>query len=437
MLTKLLKKTFLLILCCVFCWGYVAYSQQSKEDLQKQEDKLRKEIQDLNRQLKEASNSKKNSLAKIRLLQQKILTRQKLSDKINQQIKNIDKEIFKNTTKISELNSNLFNLKREYANIMVFNYQHRQTLSLLNFLASTASFNTAYKELFYLKKYHDYQFALQKNIENNTEKIFVNMENLKDIKKKREIKMNASAKEIELLKNDKKEEDNLLKSYESQVQTLETQLAQKEKLRIKTQQLIKDIIRKEVLEAAKRDKEKNKSKSSSNSNNASVLPSNDDELVALKDKRPYSALENSIDDIEQSINFENNKGKLPWPVDKGNVDVSFGVSSIPNTKLTRKSDGIEIAVPPNSNIKCVADGVVIKISELDGSNIIMILHGKYVSVYSQLSTVSVKTGQQLKARSVIGKSGLDLNGEGVLIFMITNEKGNFLNPEQWLKPRSQ
>lgn len=437
MFTKLFKTIFLLFLGCGFCSVIVVYGQQSKEDLQKQEDKLRKEIQDLNQQLKNASNSKKNSLAQIKLLQQKISTRQKLSDQINQQIKYINNEIVKNTSKISELSNNLYNLKSEYAKIMVFNYQHRQTLSMLNFLASTASFNTAYKELFYLKKYHDYQISLQKNIENSSEKLTVRMENLKNDKKKRELKVNASTKEIELLKSDKKEEDNLLKSVESQVKTLEEQVAQKEKQRIKTQQLIKEIIRKEVLEAAKRDKEKNKSKTSSNQNNASVLAANDDELVALKEKRPYSALENSVDDIEQSIQFENNKGKLPWPVDKGSIDVSFGISTIPNTKLTRKSDGIEISVPPQSNVKCVADGLVIKISELDGSNIVMVLHGKYVSVYSQLSSVSVKTGQQLKGRTVIGKAGLDLNGEGVLIFMITNEKGNFLNPEQWLKPKSQ
>ncbi|MCX8481497.1 MAG: peptidoglycan DD-metalloendopeptidase family protein, partial [Sediminibacterium sp.] len=172
-------------------------------------------------------------------------------------------------------------------------------------------------------------------------------------------------------------------------------------------------------------KENNKEKSN--------VPNTKEGLKNLKNVRPYSALENSENDIETSISFENNKGKLPWPVDKGNVDVHFGISTIPDTKLTRKSDGIEISVPKGSAVKNVANGKVTSVGELNGEKFVMIFHGKYISVYRHLSNVYVKVNQEIKGRTLIGTSGIGIDGEGTLLFMIANDKGEPLNPEIWLK----
>ena len=136
-----------------------------------------------------------------------------------------------------------------------------------------------------------------------------------------------------------------------------------------------------------------------------------------------------------SINFEKNKGQLPWPASSGVITAHFGIEEIPGTKLKRKTDGIEIARPVGSSIKCVADGKISYISEVEGEQMIVIQHGKYFTGYTNLSSVAVSKNQEVKAGTVLGKSGASIDGEGSLIFMIMNDKTVPINPEVWLKPR--
>jgi septal ring factor EnvC (AmiA/AmiB activator) len=135
------------------------------------------------------------------------------------------------------------------------------------------------------------------------------------------------------------------------------------------------------------------------------------------------------------MHFEQNKGRLPWPVDRGNVFIEFGVSTVPGTKLTQKSDGIHIALPEGSVVKSIADGEVSYVGEVNGDQVVMVRHGKYFTVYQQLSSASVSVGREVKAGSTLGRSGKSIDGEGSIIFTINNERGVPLNPDQWLRPR--
>jgi murein DD-endopeptidase MepM/ murein hydrolase activator NlpD len=122
-------------------------------------------------------------------------------------------------------------------------------------------------------------------------------------------------------------------------------------------------------------------------------------------------------------------------VDRGNVYVHFGVENIPGTKLNRKSDGIEIALPKGSAVKSVADGTVIYVGDVNGDLSIFVKHGKYFTTYSHLSTANVRVMQEVRAGTVLGRSGVNLDGEGALLFSINNEKVVFFDPESWLKNR--
>ena len=158
-------------------------------------------------------------------------------------------------------------------------------------------------------------------------------------------------------------------------------------------------------------------------------------LTSTTDNRPYSALETTEEGREASLLFENNKGSLPWPVDKGNVYIHFGVENIPGTKLNRKSDGIELALPKGTSVKSVANGVVKYTGDINGDLTVFVQHGKYFSTYTHLSSINVNVGQEVRAGTLLGKSGINLDGEGALLLMISNEKGVFLDPENWLKNR--
>jgi septal ring factor EnvC (AmiA/AmiB activator) len=146
-------------------------------------------------------------------------------------------------------------------------------------------------------------------------------------------------------------------------------------------------------------------------------------------------LESVPEDREMSISFENNKGRLPWPVSSGLVTAHFGVEKIQGTKITRRTDGIEIALPVGSTVRSVADGKVLYASEVGGEPLLVVQHGKYFSGYNHLSSIAVSAGQEVKAGSVLGKTGTSIDGEGSLLFMIMNDKSVPLDPENWLKPK--
>jgi septal ring factor EnvC (AmiA/AmiB activator) len=136
-----------------------------------------------------------------------------------------------------------------------------------------------------------------------------------------------------------------------------------------------------------------------------------------------------------SLNFESNKGQLPWPVSSGFVSIHFGSYEIPETKLKGSSDGIDISLPVGSSVKSVADGEVVYIGDLGGTYLVVIRHGKYFTSYSNLASVNVSKHNAVKAGTVLGKAGANMNGDGLLTFNVTNDKGVFLDPESWLKSR--
>jgi murein DD-endopeptidase MepM/ murein hydrolase activator NlpD len=126
---------------------------------------------------------------------------------------------------------------------------------------------------------------------------------------------------------------------------------------------------------------------------------------------------------------------LPWPVSNGIVTVGFGTQSYAGTKLMQKSDGLEIAVPVGSAVRCVADGEVVYAGEVADENIVLVKHGKYFTGYKNLSSVAVSRDQKVKAGTVLGKSGTSIDGEGGILFMIMNDKSVAQNPTPWLRSK--
>ena len=205
---------------------------------------------------------------------------------------------------------------------------------------------------------------------------------------------------------------------------------------------IEKIAKKKDIDDAKKNAAAATAKNNTNTdnsakNNTAVNSAKNNEPIVLtkSGSRPYSPFESTEEGRETSIHFEQNRGRLPWPVDRGNVFIEFGVSTVPGTKLTQKSDGIHIALPEGSAVKSIADGEVSYVGEVNGDQVVMVRHGKYFTVYQQLSSASVSVGREVKAGSTLGRSGKSIDGEGSIIFTINNERGVPLNPDQWLRPR--
>jgi septal ring factor EnvC (AmiA/AmiB activator) len=448
------RALFILFSTAVLSMHASAQANDSREDLQKQEQTLRKELEELNQLLEKTKKNKKNSLGQLEAIRSKISKRKSLINGIAKQVKILDDAIYNNQLDVQRLKKDLDTLKSRYQKSIVFAYKSRSGYEYLNFLFSANSFNDAVKRITYLKSYRQNREAQANAIDLSQADLNAKINILGANKKDRLKTLVVQNEQLKVLVVDQKEQDKIVKQLKSKEQEITAQVRQKEAQRKKMQSALLTIIRRETLEAERKEKERIAKLKSSNDAGKTPAKNNGDAIASTKtssknskvgnveggmtsttDNRPYSALETTEEGREASILFENNRGNLPWPVDRGNVYIHFGVENIPGTKLNRKSDGIELALPKGSSVKSVANGVVKYTGDINGDLTVFIQHGKYFSTYTHLSSINVSKDQEVRAGTLLGKSGINLDGEGALLFMINNEKGVFFDPESWLKNR--
>jgi septal ring factor EnvC (AmiA/AmiB activator) len=464
----MIKKVFLLFFFTSI--SVVLFAQQTKEELQRKQQDLLKEIRDLNATLKNIRNSKNRSLANYNLVKRKIAAREELIQNINKDLRILDNNIYKNTLEINKLRRELDTLKQEYARSLVFAYKNRSNYDYLNFIFSSSTFNDAVKRITYLKSYRQYREQQVANIEKTEDLINDKIATLNNSKTEKSHALEDQNKQLKDLEVDKKEQNEEVKKLRTQESDFAKEIKKRENERKQMQSAISAIIRREVAEARKRAealakqkraeeedrrkklaeqqrlerlaKQKQQAEANNNDNNKNVpaKPVEEEEtaskaIVAAKPKtnRVYSDLESTEEGRASSINFETGRGKLPWPVDAGIPTIHFGTYTIPGTKIVGKSDGLTISVPSGSSVKAVADGEVSSVFDLGGEQVVTIRHGKYFTSYSHLSSVNVNKDQQVRPGTVIGRAAANDEGEGEVVFMVTNEHSVFLNPEQWLR----
>jgi septal ring factor EnvC (AmiA/AmiB activator) len=434
-----------------FAFSLSAHAQETKEDIQRKQQQLLQEISQLNSTLSQIKKNKKQSLGQLALVRRKISARQELINSINKELHHLDDTIYTNQIKIYRLKKELDTLKDQYAKSLLFAYKNRSNYDYLNFLFSATSFNDAIKRVAYLKSYRQYR-ETQVNSILKTQDLLQNQIGLLNSNRlQKNSSLKEQSKQLTVLEDDKKEQDQVVKQLKGQEKDIAAQIKEKEKTRQKLQVALQAVIRREIEAAKKKEQERlaeekrkqqlannnanNPSSGAANNNDSKSYTGSSGVVNPNKTNRVYSPFESTTEETNVSINFENNRGRLPWPADQGFVSTHFGRYQVPGTQLWGDMPGIEISLPVNSNIKAVADGVVSAIFDLGGGQTVVIRHGKYFTTYNNLSSASVSKGQEVKAGKVLGKAAMGTNGDGQIIFMVTNDKNVNLNPESWLKSR--
>ena len=434
-----------------FAFSLSVHAQETKEDIQRKQQQLLQEISQLNSTLSQIKKNKKQSLGQLALVRRKISARQELINSINKELHHLDDTIYTNQIKIYRLKKELDTLKDQYAKSLLFAYKNRSNYDYLNFLFSATSFNDAIKRVAYLKSYRQYR-ETQVNSILKTQDLLQNQIGLLNSNRlQKNSSLKEQSKQLTVLEDDKKEQDQVVKQLKGQEKDIAAQIKEKEKTRQKLQVALQAVIRREIEAAKKKEQERlaeekrkqqlannnanNPSSGAANNNDSKSYTGSSGVVNPNKTNRVYSPFESTTEETNVSINFENNRGRLPWPADQGFVSTHFGRYQVPGTQLWGDMPGIEISLPVNSNIKAVADGVVSAIFDLGGGQTVVIRHGKYFTTYNNLSSASVSKGQEVKAGKVLGKAAMGTNGDGQIIFMVTNDKNVNLNPEGWLKSR--
>lgn len=437
----MIKKILLLLLMVMAMAGQVVHAQSSSELKKKQAD-IQREIDDLRQQLEQTKKYKKKSLSELNLVQKRLRLREAQIRNINDQINLIQGNINQSWRDILKLRSELDTLKMQYEKSVVYAYKNRSNYDFLNFIFSAGNFNDALKRMAYLKSYRAYREQQAVNIRNTQNQLQLKIAGLNQNKQEKNQVLSEQNKQFKQLEVEKKEKDAVVREIKGQEKELMADLNAKRKQDARLRTAIMAAIRREVdadnrrLAAererrareeanAKNDAAANKSESAAKSNTKTDKPA--------KDIKPLAPLPSTEEIKLASDNFEKNRGSLPWPMNAGRVTMPFGPHKYEGMDVVYDNQGITIEADAGSSVKAVFDGEVTSVLSIGGTQAVILKHGKYYTTYSNLASINVSKGQQVKIGQVLGRLDEKDSGRGELEFLITNDKNVYLNPESWLK----
>ena len=416
------------------------HAQETREELEKQRAQLKKEMEQTQKLLNNNKLKTKENLVQWKLINDKVNLQNRLIDNIGKDINILDDNIYTNQREITRYNKLLDTLKEEYAKSMVYAYKNRNNYDFLSFIFSAASFNDAIKRIAYLKYYRTYREKQGENILRTQELRKQRLNELGSIKEQKSEVLQSKDKELGALASQKTEKDRIMNDLKKQGKDLNNQLTAFKKQNAKVDRAIaaaikkaRDDARAAAIAKAKEDEKRNAALAKENANSKTEVS----KAVTAAPKRvevakaPESVLLNA-GNFALNENFIKNRGSLPWPVDKGLPILHFGRNTLPSGS-TIDVTGTTISTDIGSNVRVVFDGVVSKVLFIEDMQVVIIQHGAYFTTYSNLSGVSVQAGQNVKTGQIIGKAAANLDGIGAIDLYLSDEKGNSIDPERWLK----
>ena len=431
-----MKKRIYLFFALVFSAGFLFAQTEDKAQLEKERQDIQKEIKEIQGEYDKLKGKTKQIVGQYNLIDRKIKLQNKYISNISKELRMIDDDIYMSNVEIYRLSKLLDTLRAQYSRSVVYAYKNKSNYDFLNFIFSASSFNDAVKRVTYLKTYRTYR-EQQVNTIKETQALIAKRKNDQlNKKKQKDGALQNQTEQAKALEGQKKEKDVVLNQLKSQEKDLQKQLVAKKKKDRDLQNAITSIINREIAAAKAAAKKKADEDALKNTKPVTTDPnvSKNTTTNAKPNVVRESVVFNSEADLKLNADFEKNRLRLPWPVDQGTVCIHYGPYQIGDTKLKGDNPGITICTAqPGNNVKSVFEGEVASVFNIGDSKSVMIRHGKYFTVYSNLSSVTVAKGSNVSTGQSIGKVGVDEEtGEGgklEFLLMVENKK---LNPEQWL-----
>ncbi len=438
----------IIFLCAGLFSLIISFAQPpTKEELQRKNAQLAKEIADIRADLDKARGDKKVTLGLLTQLNQSIAKRNQVISNIKGEVYYIEKDITKTYREIDTLKKELDTLKVQYAKSIVYAYKNRSNYDFLNFLFSAGNFNDAIKRLSYLKTYRQYREQQAGRIRKANEILDAKAKSLTVKRGDKKNALTEQSNQMNELEQDKKKKDQALNIIKSQESQLSASIAKKEKQRQQNAANISRIIREEIAkqeairraeakrkadDLARQKAEAAKANQNTTASNTTVVPKTVASAAPKKTQRAPSVLEETPEGLVTSQEFEKNKGSLPWPVSQGTITIPFGNSTLPGTNIKVISDGITIETSKGATVKSIFQGEVISVYAIGGNQTVIIKHGKYFTTYANLGSVSVSRGQKVTTGQAVGSAGEDDDGTPEVELRVDTEHGP-INPSAWIR----
>lgn len=411
-------KRLLYIVCTLLLFQSFAWAQTSEKQrsLERKKAQILSEINAVKELLQRERSKERNILAEIQEQNRKIKLTQDLIQNIQQQINMLSREIKKNQQEIATLEKELEALKADYAQTIVNTYKSRSNQSKIMFVLSSENFAQAYKRVQYMKQYADYRKKQGEEVKEKTEILTDKLADL-EVKKTQQNKLLSEAEtQRKSLEKDRANQEELMKIIQKDQRKYNDQIKKKQAETQAIDKQIQQLIREAIAEANRKAREAAAKAGAKTTGTASS-----------------AAFELTPEGRVVANNFKASQGKLPWPVVKGYISLSYGDQPHPVQRhLTIHNSGVEITTESGARARSVFQGEVLQVQILSGGNkAVLIQHGDYITVYQNLSEVFVKKGDKVNLKQDIGVVNTNASGQTVLKFLLSHNT-TINNPQLWL-----
>jgi septal ring factor EnvC (AmiA/AmiB activator) len=474
-----MRKATLIILSVFIAAGLWAQQpSNNRADLERRRQAILASIRESQEQLAETKKNKNATMSQLRALQAKLDARMRLITNINQEMEEISGSIASSTKDVGQLQANLEVLKMRYAQSIRYAYQTRSSSSMLAFLFSATSYNDATRRLKYLKRYRDYRQRQAEEIRSTEDRIVHKIGVLNSEKEQKDVLLTAQEQQRQVLQQETSETNNVVKELKTKEQQLVKDIEKDRKAAKQVERAVAAIIQREIeeqrrkaqeearkqaaAEAARRQEEERRRAAAANNyggvklatGSSSREPASTSQGTAPRTTAsgtaptPYTPAARSkptaapvnLDLTPEaqalSNSFAANRGKLPWPVERGTIVGYFGPHKHPVANVTIDNNGVDIQTGAHATVRAVFEGKVTGEFYVPGSGQnLIITHGDYFTVYANLSSTSVHKGQMVTTKQPIGVVGENDEGLPVINFQIwkSGPKGAAkLNPSAWI-----
>ena len=452
---------FLLSLLFV-CTTTLVWSQDSQQEkLEQRKAQIQQEIKENERLLQSVKKKEKSAVSVMAIQEKKIALKENLIKTTEKQAKLLSNDMYINQVQINKLKKELVVLKEDYAKMIMKSYKSRSEESRAMFLLSSKNFQQAYKRLQYMKQYTSFRKIQGEEIQGKSKELVGYNQKLEVQKSAKQKLIDEKEKERLSLEKEKQEQEKLVNAIKKDKNKLATDIKKKQQEARAIDKQIDRLIRQAIAEAnrkaaAERAKQKAAATAAAKEKKAAaaaaakelasanktgktiktVAKTIEEEEPAEEVKKPISSTKIDLTPEAKIVadNFRANKGRLPYPVERGKITLGFGNQPHPVYKsLMVHNSGVEITTDQGATARAVFDGVVTSVFDLTKvTKAVMIQHGDYFTVYQNLSSVNVSMGDKVSRKQALGR--IRSNGETgktVLKFLIY-QNTSYINPAGWL-----
>lgn len=420
----------LLLLCVLSFPGLLsAQNGKSSSQLKKDKQKIETEIANTQKLLKKNESNQKAAVQQAALLRQQIQNREKLITNLNSQIIQMEDEQEQNQQEINQLEKRLAYMKADYAQVVYNAYRNRRFLDKVTFILAADDFTQMFRRIRYYTIFSRNVRQQAEQIEKTKNELNKKNEEITEIKNDKLNTLSSKEQEIKNLESDRRKKTQNAEKLKKESQNLKAELKKKQQKRKELDAAIQRAVQDEIAKANANRKKKSSTASGKTSSGSSTASSG----KTSTSSKSTASISLTPEEATLNASFINNKGKLPWPVVKGAKVSDFGSYAHPDVPSVQiENHGIDIMVDAGTPARAVFDGVVTKITNIMGTNVVMVRHGEYLSVYQNLSSVNVREGEKVSTKQNLGTVAKNASSNTYELHFEIWKNDRYVNPSEWL-----